>query len=166
MFLGFQAPNIIHIHFHSFKTIPTVQSIFLFFYHILNITHSSPPKKVARISLLEIWIENHVWWPTEGEGEGSHAWWPMEGEGEGSHAWRPMEGERKGFHAWWPIEGERKGSRAWWPIEGEREVPFHLFSFSPQQILLKPSFFPLILSFYFTMVLGCYLCISSLFFEL
>jgi hypothetical protein len=36
----------------------------------------------------------------------------------------------------------------------------------PQVILLKLSFFPLILRFYFTMVLGCYLHISSLFFDL
>jgi hypothetical protein len=34
---------------------------------------------------------------------------------------------------------------------------------SPQQILLKPSFFPLILRFYFTMVLNRYFCISFLF---
>jgi hypothetical protein len=62
------------------------------------------------------------------------------------------------------MEGEREGSHAWWSMEGEREAPFHLFSFPPQQILLKPPFFPSILSFYFTMVLGHYLCISSLFF--
>jgi hypothetical protein len=36
------------------------------------------------------------------------------------------------------------------------------FHFPPN----KPSFFPLILNFYFTMVLGRYLCISSLFFDL
>ncbi len=51
-------------------------------------------------------------------------------------------------------------------MEGEGEGPFHFFSFSPQQILLKPSFFPLILNFYFTMVLGRYLHISSLFLDL
>jgi hypothetical protein len=28
--------------------------------------------------------------------------------------------------------------------EGEGETPFHFFPLSPQQILLKPSFFPLI----------------------
>jgi hypothetical protein len=44
-------------------------------------------------------------------------------------------------------------------MEGEGETSFHLFSFSPQQILLKPSSLPLILNFYFTMVLGRYLCI-------
>jgi len=48
----------------------------------------------------------------------------------------------------------------------EGEVPFHLFSFPPQQILFKPSFFPLILNFYFIMVLGRYLCISPLFLDL
>jgi hypothetical protein len=80
---------------------------------------------------------------------------------------------------WWSIKGEGKPPYAWWPMEGEGETPqclvvngkrrrssFHLFSFSPQQILLKPSFFPLILNFYFTMVLGHYLCISSLFINL
>jgi hypothetical protein len=48
-----------------------------------------------------------------------------------------------------------------------KEKEKFLFTFShspPQQILLKPSFFPLILSFYFTMVLGHHLRISSLFF--
>jgi hypothetical protein len=65
--------------------------------------------------------------------EGSNAWWPMEG----CNAWWPMEG----FNVWWPLQG----SNVWWPMEGEREAPFHLFPFSPQQILLKHSFFPLIL---------------------
>jgi len=79
-----------------------------------------------------------------------------------------MKGEREGSHVWWPMEGEGEGKtpQAWWPMkkEGEeREAHFHLFSFPPQQILFKPSFFPLILNFYFTMVLGRYLCISSLF---
>jgi hypothetical protein len=43
---------------------------------------------------------------------------------------------------------------------------FSLLSIFPQQILLKPSFFPLILKFYFTMVLSRYLRISFLFFHL
>jgi hypothetical protein len=51
-------------------------------------------------------------------------------------------------------------------MEGEGKAPFHLFSFSTKQILLKPSFFLLILNFYFTMVLCCYLCISPLFLDL
>jgi len=68
----------------------------------------------------------------------------------------------EGSIAWWPLEG----SIAWWPMEGKGEAPFPLFPFSPQQILLKPSFFPLILRFYFTMVLGCYLHISFLFLDL
>jgi hypothetical protein len=38
---------------------------------------------------------------------------------------------------WWPLEG----SIVWWLMEGEREAPFYLFPLSPQQILLKPSFF-------------------------
>jgi hypothetical protein len=65
-----------------------------------------------------------------------------------------MEGEGEARNAWWLMEG------AWWLMEGEEEAPFHLFS--PQQILLKCSFFPLILNFYLTMVLGRYLLISSL----
>jgi hypothetical protein len=99
----------------------------------------------------------------EGEGEGSHVWWSMEGEGEGSHAWWSMEGEGEGSHVWWSMEGEREGSHASWLMEGKGKTPFHLFSFSPQQILLKPSFFPLILNFYFTMVRSHYLSISSFF---
>ncbi len=55
---------------------------------------------------------------------------------------------------------------AWWSMEREGEAPFTSFHFPPKQILLKPSFFPLILNFYFTMVLGHYLCISSLFLNL
>jgi hypothetical protein len=51
-------------------------------------------------------------------------------------------------------------------MEGEGEAPFYLFPLSPQQILLKPPFFPLILRFYFIMVLGRYLCIFSLFLDL
>jgi len=50
--------------------------------------------------------------------------------------------------------------------EGEGKTPFHLFPFSPQQILFKLSFFPLISRFYFTMVLDCYLHISFLFLDL
>jgi hypothetical protein len=56
-----------------------------------------------------------------------------------------------------------EGSNAYWPLKGsklddlwkEEKHPFHLFSFFPQQILLK-SFFSLILRFYFTMVLSHY----------
>jgi hypothetical protein len=47
-----------------------------------------------------------------------------------------------------------------------RRSSFSPLPIFPQQILLKPSFFPLILRFYFTMVLGHSLCISSLFFDL
>jgi hypothetical protein len=68
----------------------------------------------------------------------------------------------EGSNAWWPLEG----SNAWWLMEGKGEAPFHFFPLSPQQILLKFSFFPLTLRFYFTMVLGRYLCISFLFLNL
>jgi hypothetical protein len=34
-----------------------------------------------------------------------------------------------------------EGSIAWWPMERKGETPFHLFPFTPQQILLKPSIF-------------------------
>jgi hypothetical protein len=44
-------------------------------------------------------------------------------------------------------------------MEGKGEASFPLFPFSLQQILLKLSFFSLILRFYFTVVLGRYLCI-------
>jgi hypothetical protein len=62
--------------------------------------------------------------------EGSSVWWPL-----------------KGSNVWWPMEG----SKAWWPMEGKGEAPFHLFPLSPQEILLEPSLFSLILRFYFTM---------------
>jgi hypothetical protein len=35
-----------------------------------------------------------------------------------------------------------EGSKVWWPLEGEGKTPFHLFHFSPQQPLPKPSIFP------------------------
>jgi hypothetical protein len=47
----------------------------------------------------------------------------------------------------------------------KEKVPFYPFPFPPQQILLKPFilfYFSLILTFYFTMVLGRYLRLSSL----
>jgi len=50
--------------------------------------------------------------------------------------------------------GRKRGSTFW---------PHLIFL---QQILLKPSFILLILSFYFTMVLGHYSRISSLFIDL
>jgi len=81
----------------------------------------------------------------------------MEGEGEAPHVWRPMEGEGKGPHAQRPIEGEGKGSLL--PLfifpPTKFTQTFHLFLF----LFL---FFSLILTFYFTMVLGCYLHLSSL----
>jgi len=44
-----------------------------------------------------------------------------------------------------PFKKKERGgegrSKAWWPMEGERKTPFHLFPFSPQQTLLKPSIF-------------------------
>jgi len=53
------------------------------------------------------------------------------------------------------------------PLKGQwkekKRFFFQNFPFPPQAILFKLSFFPLILRFYFTMVLGCYLRISSFF---
>jgi hypothetical protein len=47
--------------------------------------------------------------------------------------------------------------QACWPLEEEGEMSFStFFTFPPQQILHKPSFFPLILRFYFTVVLDHY----------
>jgi hypothetical protein len=59
-----------------------------------------------------------------------------------------------------------KGFNVWWPMEGERKAPFQHFLLSPKEILLKPPFFPLILKFYFTMVIGRYLQISFLILDL
>jgi hypothetical protein len=50
--------------------------------------------------------------------------------------------------------------------EKEKEKPFSPLPTFPQQILLKPSFFPLISRFYFTMVLCHYLGISFFFLDL
>jgi hypothetical protein len=49
-------------------------------------------------------------------------------------------------------------------MEGEGKGSFLPFPTSPQATLLRPL--PLILKFYFTMVLGRYLRISSLFIDL
>jgi hypothetical protein len=86
--------------------------------------------------------------------EGSIVWWPLKN----SIAYQTMEGSI----AWWPL----KCSIALWPMEREGETPFHPFSLSPQQILLKPSIFPLTLRSYILMVLGCYLRIPFLFLDL
>ncbi len=91
------------------------------------------------------------------------AWWPMEGEGEGSLLgvqWKEKEKvlclvangrRRRRFFAWWPMEGEREGSFS---------TSSH---FPPKQLYLDLRFFPLTLRFYFTMVIGYYLRIPSLF---
>jgi hypothetical protein len=71
--------------------------------------------------------------------EGSNVWWPLKG----SNVWCPMEGS----NVWCPMEG----SNVWCPMEGKGKAHFHLFPLSHQEILLTPSFFPLILRFYFTM---------------
>jgi hypothetical protein len=42
-------------------------------------------------------------------------------------------------------------------LKEKEKHPFHLFSLSPPKFLLEPFFFPLILRFYFTMVLNCHL---------
>ncbi len=64
----------------------------------------------------------------------------------------------------WPKEGEGEGSLFGGQWKEKEKVIFHLFPLSPQSTLLRPSyFFPLTLRFYFTMVLGRYLHISSLF---
>jgi hypothetical protein len=69
-----------------------------------------------------------------------------------------------------PYKKKEKGgegrSKTWWPMEGEGKTPFHLFPFSPQQILLKPSIFSFDLKVYSTMILGRYSCISFLLFDL
>jgi hypothetical protein len=80
----------------------------------------------------------------------SNARWPMEG----SNVWWPLEGSNEE----WPMES----SNVWWLVEGEGKTPSSpLLTFSPTN-LLKLSFFPLILRFYFTMVLDRYLHLSFL----
>jgi len=60
------------------------------------------------------------------------------------------------------MEGEGEGSYARRPMEGEREGSFSPLPTFPPNNLLRPSSFPLILRFYFTMVLGRYLHLFSL----
>jgi hypothetical protein len=56
--------------------------------------------------------------------------------------------------------------QVWWPMEGEGKTPFHLFPLSPQQILLKLSFFPFDLKILFYHGPRHYSCISFLFLDL
>jgi hypothetical protein len=81
-------------------------------------------------------------------------WWPMEGSMFGGQ-WNVPNLVADGmFQTWWPMEGSMFGGQwnvlslvangmfqAWWPMEGEGKTSFHLFPFSPQQTLLKPSIF-------------------------
>jgi hypothetical protein len=60
-------------------------------------------------------------------------------------------------------EGEGR-SKAWWPMEGEGEGSFPPFPIFPlNNFIYTFVFFPLTLRFYFTMVLGRYLRIPSIF---
>jgi hypothetical protein len=52
---------------------------------------------------------------------------------------------------------------AWWLMEGEGKILFTSSHFFPNQFYQNLQFFPLTLKFYFTMILGRYLRISSLF---
>jgi hypothetical protein len=70
----------------------------------------------------------------ENEGEGrSKVWWPMEGEGEGSLLGGQWKVKEKVLCL---VTNGRTRRRffAWWPMEGEGKIPFHLFPFSPQSI--------------------------------
>jgi hypothetical protein len=71
--------------------------------------------------------------------------------------------EVKEIPTWWPMEGKGEGSYTRKPMEGERKGSFSPFPIFPKQFYLKLHFFPLILRFYFTMVPGHYLHLSSLF---
>jgi hypothetical protein len=83
------------------------------------------------------------------------------------------------LHPYWVVlpfkEKEKERGEGRSQLDGPWKVPMfggqwkekekHLFTSFHQQNLLKPSFSPLILRFYF-MVLGHYLCISFFFFDL
>ncbi len=43
--------------------------------------------------------------------------------------------------AWWPMEGEGEGAWLGGQWKEKEKVLFYLFQFSPEAILLKPSFF-------------------------
>jgi hypothetical protein len=84
------------------------------------------------------------------------------------HLFKAKEKNNEGrFKAWWPKEGEGKIPMFGGQWKEKEKVIFHLFPLPPPSNFVETFvFFPLILKFYFTMVLGGYLCISSLFFGL
>jgi hypothetical protein len=48
---------------------------------------------------------------------------------------------RRRCMAWWPMEGEGEGAWLGGQWKEKEKVLFYLFQFSPEAILLKPSFF-------------------------
>jgi hypothetical protein len=59
-----------------------------------------------------------------------------------------------------------EGSIAWWAMERKGATPFYFFPLSPNKFYLNFQFFPFTLRSYFTMVLGRYLLIPFLSFDL
>jgi hypothetical protein len=62
-------------------------------------------------------------------------------------------------------EGGERRPQLGGPWREKEKHPFHFFSLSPKQILLNFFCFPLILRFYFTMVIDYYLHLSFLFLD-
>ncbi len=140
IFLRFWPPNIITIHLHSFKIIIRFPFYFPSFSQLPKLIIIFLLKKLMGTSLFNLNWKLH-----------------MGKERAPNDPNLPFKEKEKG--------GEGR-SKAWWPMEGEGKTPFCPFPFSPQQILLKPSTFFLILRFYFTIVLGRYSRISFLVLDL
>jgi hypothetical protein len=143
--LRFQTPNIIPIYFFSFKTITNI--------------HSSRflSRKTNHCLLTKEGCENKYSQDLNRK---------LFSEKKSKKSEVAFLNRRK--RRWWkiPTRWAMESSNVWWLVEGKGKASFHLFSLSRQEIFLKLSFFPLILKFYFIMVIGHYLHISFYFFDL
>ncbi len=161
-FLGFQTPNTIPTYFHSFQIIATFRSTLF-----LSTIYQGPlilllPKKVVGASLLKIWVENNVR-KKETQINRFHLFKRRKEVKEDPCS--EANGRRRRRFLCSEASGRRKRRFLCLKANGRKRRRFYFtsFHFPPKQPYLDLRFFPLILRFYFTMVLGCYLCISSLF---
>ncbi len=159
IFLRFQLPNTIPIHFHSFKITTKCPFYSPFSYHLPKLILIFLLKKVVGINIFKICIENYVRGKREPQ---MIRVYPLK------RRRREMKEDPKLGGQWkvpmlsgqWnvPMEGGQ------WNVKEK-----HFFTsshFPPNKFYLNLQFFPLTLKFYFTMVLGRYSRISFLFFDL
>jgi hypothetical protein len=86
--------------------------------------------------------ENYVWGKERTPNDLNLPFKEKEKGGEGkSKAWWPMECSKLGGQWKVPCLVANGRFHAWWAMEGKGKTHFHLFPFSPQQTLLKPSIF-------------------------